>query len=161
MPRKIEETASALYARFQKEANVQTLSNGDSVLVWKGKLVDTILDTGIPYGSYRRNVDVLEQIGAIQVIARGTRGTSTIIVLLQPPTEELWAARGSSDTRLTQAVDSATLMKQAQEILDSLGGLDGEAIKRALVNLEGRMKDLENRVNALENVIPKESNGKV
>jgi len=51
-------------------------------------------------------------------------------------------------------------MKQAQEILDSLGGLDGEAIKRALVNLEGRTKDLEKRVNALENVIPKESNGK-
>lgn len=150
---KVEETANTLYQRFVDESTLQTLTNGQEVRVWRGKLVETCLDLGIPYGSYRKNVKSLEQIGSIQVLVTGVRASPTVIALLQPPTEELWANRTATvEKTLTKQAEDASLLGEAREIIQKLGGLDVEKLTKVLINLEERITALESK--------SKERNGK-
>lgn len=142
MAQKIEETCQTLYALFDEQSTIREVG-GDEFKVWEGKLVETCLSLGIPYGSYRRNVEVLEIIGSVQVLASGTRGSPTVVALLQPPTAELLARLGSTDARLTKQVEGATMMAEAQRIIDQLGGLDAEKLATILVNHEERITALE------------------
>lgn len=140
----LQSTGSALYALMLSQSTQEIIAGIDPIAVWRGKIVKTCEAVGIPYGSYRKTVLALESIGAIQLVQRGTRGSPTVIALLQSPTEELWATYdGSRGVGLTRASEAATMQAQVQVLLDQLGGIDiGEAIR----NLDTRLKALESKV---------------
>lgn len=134
--------AAALYKLMDDEAQEREVG-GDKVRVWEGFLTHAVKTVGIPDGVYRRVFTLLEDTGCVQLISRGARGYPSMVVLLNPPTED----RLRSPQVLTRREDAATLLARTQEFIDSLGGLN---IAEAVVNIEERLQALEARTSKLE-----------
>lgn len=131
--------ANAFYAHMADNA-VDRVIDGKPFKVWEGSITKTCRELGIPAGTERRVIRPLEQMGAIQMLSRGVANYPTIIALIRPPTEELWA--DVSGLPLTGRLSYDRLVRKVEEIERQLGGVNlAEVLKdhnRRLTRLEGK-----------------------
>ena len=143
---KLQAQGNALFKKILDESLVQILPGSESkeVCIWKGKITQTCLELGIPYGSYRKVYLALQTIGAIQELARGVRASPTLIAVLKEPTDDVWEDYAENVPRpaLTKSVQAAKLAAEVKNFLDSVGGID---IAEALKNHEKRITTLEGK----------------
>ena len=130
--------AIALYARMEKEAE-----DG----VWSGRLLDTIINLGIPQGGYNRAVNALRKLGCIEQLERGFRGEQLSVFLLKrAPTPEVWAEGNvkSRDRDLTTGPSLDTLRGEVRDLRKQfdtvIGGLN---VIEAFASFELRLKTVE------------------
>lgn len=143
---KIVSYMAALYDIMATTATHVNPGDGENILVWQGRLIQTCTSVGIPEGYYKKVVDALRKIGSIEQLSTGTRGSNlTAFVLRYPPTAELYdeAIVKSGWQGLTSAVSPDTLAAQVRDILKRLGGLD---IVGAFKNHEERIAKLETAI---------------
>lgn len=138
---KLEEQATSLYKEFADNSSTVQLLNDTTANVWTGKLVETCMSLGIPYGSYRKVIKALIDVGAIEV-SSGNRGTPTVVTLLSEPTPEMLADE-SLRRPLTDALQAAKILSDARQVLDELGGIN---IGKALMNMESRLQVIEKKL---------------
>lgn len=138
---KLVSHSNTLYNHMFSHSEVITLEENSVIRVWKGSVVNTSLELGIPYGSYGACIRALTAIGSIQIVKRGARNNPSVVALLAEPTEELWASFNSfASEALTKRTRAATLTAEAERIIATLGGAD---IGKVLKNFEDRITALE------------------
>lgn len=140
---------SLLYATMEKGA-VATSDEPGTGVVWRGRLVDTCLELGIPRGGYNRVVTVLRNLGCVELVTRGYRGkTLSEFILHYPPTDEVWAAANvkSSPDALTEKPSLDRLSSDIQALRELLGGFN---LIDAFSNIENRLGKLETAVKVLK-----------
>lgn len=86
---KLQTYCALLYERFLTEHTVEVVDEIECK-IWRGKLVATALDIGIPDGVYKRVTNQLENLNCIEQLERGVRGAPSVYVLLRPPTADVW-----------------------------------------------------------------------
>jgi hypothetical protein len=118
--------------------------------VWRGRLVATCDELGIPRGGYNRVVTLLRNLGCIELATRGYSGkTLSEFILHYPPTQERYAAAivKSSLERLTAKPTLDRLSADIQDLARQLGGIN---LIDAFSNIEDRLKKLETAVRELK-----------
>ena len=143
----------ALYEAFRQNASelpVDSARPDEKFLVWQGRLIETCTSVGIPQGYYKRVIDTLRSLGCIEMLVRGTRGsTQTTLALRHPPTLEAYedAIVKSGWQGLTEAVSLDTLAADVRNLQQRIGGIDWLAINK---NFEDRLQGLETAVKELQ-----------
>lgn len=136
---------SALYNYFDENSEVMQLDEG-TVKIWRGYTTQACGNVEIPEGVRNRVIRRLEDVGSIQLVERGRRNTPSVVVLLEPPTAEVWE-RDFTLEDLTARPDPAILSKQITDIHKTLGGLP---LAEMFKNIEERLKTLEDWKKQLE-----------
>lgn len=137
---------ASLYDIMTQQAAELNAQDGEGLLIWQGRLIETCNRVGIPTGYYKKVVDALRGLGCIEMITRGTRGsTLTAFMLRYPPTREAYdeAIVKSGWQGLTEAASLDTIASQVKDIQARLGGINWLAI----------MKDYEERITKLETAV--------
>lgn len=139
---------NGLYELFESEAeNVD--SEGSVYRVWKGFIVQSAANVGIPDGVYTRVMDRLRILGCLQVIETGRRNTPSVIVLLRPPTQEVWDAIDEKD--LTKPPSDAKILGQTMEkIKTQIGEINAVDAFRAI---DSQLTSIKERLDAIEGVL--------
>lgn len=136
-PSKLLSYASALYARMDLEA---TQDNTDRV--WRGRLIVTCRELGIPDGSRGKVVSKLRSMGCVEQVMRGYRGNAlTVFILHHPPTTERFEE--PEDGYLTSGPSLDTIAHALEDMRRQLGGVN---LVSALANIEQRLLKLEKEV---------------
>lgn len=135
---KTQTYSNALYAHLAEHA-VKRRVNGKEVDVWSGQITKTCHKLGVPKGTERRVIAPLEQMDCIDVIQRGVAKYPSVVVLLKPPTEEMWE---DYDIGLTLRPSYDMLSQRVEGIERQLGGAN---IGEALLNLDQRLTALESQ----------------
>lgn len=136
---KLQSYCSLLYERMNSEATIE-----ENLKVWRGKVISTCLELGIPEGSYSKVVNKLRSMGCIEQVMRGYRGSAPSVFTLQyPPTSEVWDRSISGTIPLT---DGPTLDRMAAMLEDLRRQIGGVNLVDALVNIEERLSKLETAV---------------
>lgn len=136
-----EHYATALYARMLNDAKIV-----EGQTIWRGRIVDTCIQLGIPQGGYNRVLNLLRKLECIELIERGFRGdTLTSYRLLKPPTAEAFAESfvKSAPGDLTRRPSLDRLSQTVKDIDDNIGGIN---IPKALKVLEDRIVKLERQM---------------
>ena len=134
-PSKLRSYCHLLYARMDAEA-----TDEQNVRVWRGRLIETCGDLGIPEGSYSKVVTRLRELGCIEQVTRGFRGTAlSTYIVRYPPTDEVWNVKSSSDP-LTTAPTVDSLVARMENLERQLGGLN---VVDAMANFEKRLQQVE------------------
>jgi len=136
---KTQAYSTALYAELAEHAESRTVG-GVTVSVWKGSLVKTCRSIGVPKGTERRVVAPLEYLECIQILQRGVANVPSTVVLLKPPTEEMWE---DYDSGLTSRPSLARLSRQVEDISRQLGGVN---LAEALLSLDRRLTAVESTI---------------
>jgi len=111
--------------------------------VWEGRMVDVYDRTGASRTYYSKAYDLLSEMGCIVIERRGRREVQTRIVLLTPPTPELYERHhGNVAYRLTHGQSDAT-MRLEQRVKNIEGRLSGIELKDILIDFEQRLRKLE------------------
>ena len=135
---KLYHYCSALYARMDDEAVVE-----EGFRVWRGRIVQTCIDVGIPKGTYIKVVTKLRSVGCVEQVNRGFRGASlATFILREPPTED----RLESKPDLTENPSYDMLLAQVEDLKRQLGGLN---VVSALHNFEQRLQKVERKTRNL------------
>lgn len=141
---------AALYDIMYNDAASLTAENDETLSIWQGRLIETCNSVGIPTGYYKKVVDALRGLGCIEMVTRGTRGsTLTALILRYPPTLEAYenAIVKSGWEGLTSAASPDTVAAQVKEIQSRLGGIDWLGV---IKNFEERIQQLETAVKDLQ-----------
>jgi hypothetical protein len=150
-PTKFFSYCAALYKRMELEA-VAVKQEGSElpneyVHLWRGRVVETILDLDIPMGSYAKVVKKLRELGCIEQVTRGFRGDNlSEYVLHYPPTEDRWGEK-ISPRALTGAPTPDSLSAQVKTLQDALQTITGG------LNIVEAFSNIERRLRALEDVV--------
>lgn len=141
-----------LYERMESEATAEVLpaivdGDGAAVLVWRGRLIATCDDLGIPRGSYQRVVRALRNSQCVEQSERGFRGVSlSVFTLHHPPTPEVQADLKDSPAPLTTAPSLDRLSAEVRDVQRQLGGIN---IPEALIEVERRLDVITAQLQAL------------
>src|SRR4051794_40592090 len=122
MPTKQQSYANALYAVMADNARKHIIE-GVTITVWEGSFTQTWSSIGIPKGTERRITRALEDMMCIEVLRRGVVNYPSMIALLRPPTEELWAEI-SEQQGLTSHRSFAILSQEVENLKRQIGGLN-------------------------------------
>ena len=143
---KIQGYCNALYERMDSEATIE-----EGVRVWKGRLIATCKDLGIPEGSYAKVAAQLRALGCIEQVSRGYRGSAfSMFVLHFPPTDERWLNLNNS--ALTNAPSLDRLAAAVEDMRRQIGGIN---LISALENLDERLGKVETAQARLEGLLSK------
>ena len=153
---KLQGYCAALYDRFFVESTIEILpGTSDEIRVWRGGLVATALDVGIPDGVYKRVTNQLENLYCIEQLERGVRGAPTTMLLLRAPTLDVWQdAENISARGLTSRAAPAILSRRVEDMERRTGKLD---IPLALKELQDQIDELKFAVRDLQQKTNKES----
>jgi hypothetical protein len=137
-PTKFYVYCNRLYERMDSEAVIE-----ENLRVWRGRIIATCKDVGIPEGTYSKVVNKLRSIGCVEQISRGYRGTALATFILHyPPTPDRLDARSD----LTDAPSYDRLAARIEDVTRQLGGIN---VVSALHNLEQRIQKLESKARDL------------
>lgn len=134
---------AALYERFLLESEHETVE-GTEMLVWRGKLVTTATDVGIPPGTYKRVMDQLKRMSCVEQITIPNQVTA--VILHRPPTPEVWQDE-IQGRDLTRGETPAILSRRIEDMERRLEGID---IKQALVELQQEVDDCKTKIKQLQ-----------
>lgn len=140
---------NTLYDLFDKEA-VNVESEGSVFRIFKGFIVQSASNAGIPDGVYTRVMERLTLLDCLQVLEVGRRNAPSIIVLNRPPTQEVWDEVGEKD--LTKGPRTAKMMEQEMKNLrDQIGEVNAieafRAIDIELTSIKQRLDTIEAQLN--------------
>jgi DNA-binding transcriptional ArsR family regulator len=118
--------------------------------IWAGKIMQAVKETSIPLGSYSVAMSRLRDMGCIELIERGNRFTLSRYKLYRAPSADAWVVpeKNISGEPLTDAAAYAMLAGQVRDIAKALGGL---SVPLAVSSLSKEIKELRDRIEALEN----------
>lgn len=121
------------------EAMSPNATEQEGVLVWQGRLLEMAAGLGISRGNYSRAIAKLREMGCVEQISRGFRGTHlSTYALIQPPTPEAFVK--SSDATLTSRPTYDSLVARVKELERQIGGLN---IVEVLATHDGQIKELQ------------------
>jgi hypothetical protein len=132
-----------MYDRFMSQA---TYDPETKVTIWRGKLIQTADDLGLPAGTYKRVMDALTDLQCVEMLERGMRGQLTSLILHAAPTDELWT-QAPAHKDLTRPESSAILSRRVQELERRLEGFD---VKQGYVELQRQVSSLQDDVNFIK-----------
>lgn len=136
---KMESYCSLLYDRMDEQASIE-----ENVRVWRGKLILTCTELGIPEGTYAKVVTKLRSLGCIEQVTRGYRGNAPSVFILHfPPTVDVWRQATNVKSVLTDAPTLDSLSVLVEDLRKQLGGLN---LVAAFTNIEARLTQLETAV---------------
>lgn len=137
---KMQYYCAALYSHFESTATVEDVE-GTQLQVWRGQLSYATKKVGIPDGVYKRVMDQLKTLECIEQVAQGRRSMPTVIVLLRPPTLDIWQEIRSEG--LTRRDEAAILRRRLDDLERRLPAeLD---IVKAFSELQQQLDDLSTR----------------
>ncbi len=111
--------------------------------LWEGKYTELFATLGISNAHYSRVSNTLQEIGAIEVIRRGARGTYTLIALYKKPDEtDLAGQLGIEPSHLTRATPLDMLTQRVSQLERRFEGVD---LKAYISNTERRLLELEGK----------------
>lgn len=149
---KLAHYCTILYERMEVEALGNAIradpNYETNIHIWKGRLIATCDDLGIPRGSYQRVVKALRNTQCIEQVERGFRGAAlSTFILHHPPTLDVQEALRDSPGRLTGGPNYDSLRAEVQAIAKQLGGM---SIPEALLEVEKRFESITARLDELE-----------
>jgi hypothetical protein len=110
-------------------------------VVFEGKVSSLYDELGISRAYYSKMMEVLQEIGGIEYLVRGTRHYKTRIRIHDEPTiEQIEAYRDLTRKPSSGKVTSRSLDNRVTQLERRLGSLD---VPSAIANLESRLKALE------------------
>lgn len=116
---KLQSYCALLYSHMLDNSTVE-----EGFTVWQGKITKTTEQLGIPTGTYKRIMDQLRAMKCIEQVERGFRSTAgTTVILLRPPTDEVWQDE-SVGKGLTDDLRPAILLKRIEALEGRLGQID-------------------------------------
>jgi|SRR5215472_11001558 len=143
---KLQSYCNLVYAHMYDNSKLEA-HEGLELRVWRGKLIKTILSLGVPDGTYKRVMDQLIALGCIEQVERGYRGKfPTTIVLIRPPTADVW--EDSASGGLTRGVTPAILSARIDDLARRLGTIN---IPQALGELQAQIDDCKKSLQELHN----------
>lgn len=126
------------YKRLVEGSEIKKVSNVN-VRVWEGSLTELYRGMGIGQSYYSRIMNSLKSMGCVTMTQRGSRKTSSILVLHHEPDRAEWEAHHARPD-LTGRMEGATLSDRVFNLEQRIGG----------VNIVDALRNLENRLQALE-----------
>lgn len=119
-------------------------------ILWRGRIIETCDQLGIPRGGYNRVVATLRNLGCVEQVSRGYRGQALSEFILHfPPTPEVWETANvkSALEGLITTESPDRLSADIQALRKQLGGIN---LVEAFSNIEGRLQQLETAVKGLQ-----------
>lgn len=136
---KMQSYCSLLYERMDSEATVE-----ENERVWRGKIISTCAELGIPEGTYAKVVGQLRKMGCIEQVMRGYRGNAPSVYTLQyPPTPEVWRQAVTGTIPLTDGPTFDRVAALVEDLRKQMGGVN---LVSALANIEERLTKLETAI---------------
>jgi hypothetical protein len=115
----------------------------DGVRQWEGRYTELFAGLGISNAHYSKVSNTLQEIGAIEMLRRGARGTSTLIALhRKPEVSDLAGGVGTEPGHLTRPTALDTLTQRVSQLERRLDGVD---LKAYIANTERRLLTLEGK----------------
>ena len=128
-----------VYDVIAKNTNKRKV-NGKFVQLWEGKIVETYAGSGVSNAFYGKVMNTLYEIGCLQMLRRGARGSLTqIIVLRRPEPFDLERVHGLARD-LTPPTEYATLALRVDQMERRFDGID---VAKMFSILEQRVRTLE------------------
>lgn len=122
------------------EANSKVV---EGVRQWEGRYTDLFTGLGISNAHYSRVSSTLQEIGAIEILRRGARGTTTLIALhRKPDVSDLTGGVGTDAPSLTRPSALDTLTQRVSQLERRLDGID---LKAYITSTERRFQELETK----------------
>jgi hypothetical protein len=145
---KLRGYVNAFYAFMDQNAEDEII-RGSKVTVWRGFIRKSCDELGMPNGTEKRLIGPLTDMGCIQLIQRGVNIHPSVVVLFNPPTEDLWEQLEPRQN-LTRRMTYATMGQDLRAVQKQIGG----------VNLKELAKNFEDRISAIETFLEKNTNFK-
>jgi len=136
--------AVAFYNALRKEAKRESMGNGHTAWVYRGKVVTTFHKTGISQSYYTRIRRTLIDSGCIKQLQQGSRNTPTVLLLLKRPVESQLTI---DNINLTEVPSAAIMAQSIKDLQDRIGSLK---VVDALSNFEIRIREVERICNDLQ-----------
>ncbi len=150
---KLKSYCNAFYALMYDDSFIP--ENDPNLRLWRGHITKATDALGIPKGTYKRIMDQLTALHCIELVERGFRGSSlSTVILLRPPTDEVWQDERLAAPDLTRGEAPAILSARIKEIERRLPKID---LVKALGELQQQIGDLNKRFDELQQQMNKES----
>ena len=141
---KLLEHATALYRALDAAATTETV-NGKETRVFRGSIVRTFRSLEIPNSRYSEVRKGLIDSDSITIVRRGSKSAESIIVLHREPDDESIVTL--ENLGLTNAAEAAIVFQELQDLRRLIGSI---SIPDALVNIERRLQEFDNRITKTE-----------
>jgi hypothetical protein len=141
--------ASKFYDLMDKGAFNEDVTNGRKARVFRGSVTSLFKQLGASQAYYSKVRKALIESGCMTILQQGARGLPTVIVLHGKPERETFVQSRESD--LTKRLDGAILSQRVDNLERRLGGLDPQ---ETALNFEKRLRELESRMNKVEQSPP-------
>ncbi len=131
--------AQTIYDILDKDKKRKKI-DGKFVQLWEGKIVETFAGSGVSNAFYGKVLNTLYEIGCLELVRRGARGSLTQISVIRRPTaEDLDRVHGLTSHLTTPTVYD----KLSQRVSTVEGRLQGIDVAKMFHNLEQRVRTLE------------------
>lgn len=141
---KLIEHATALYRALDAAATTEDI-NGSDARVFRGSIVQIFRTCDIPQSRYSEVRRGLINSESMTIVRQGSRNAESIIVLHREPNGDFWDSIESLD--LTSESEAAIVFQELHDLRHLIGSI---SIPDALVNIERRLQELENRTTTIE-----------
>lgn len=123
--------------------NSATTNKATGEVIFEGKVANLYDELGISRAYYSRMMEVLQEIGSIEFIVRGTRHYKTRIRIHDAPTpEQIETYTDLTKVPTSGKITSRSLDSRLSSVEKRLGSLD---VLDALANIESRLQALEQK----------------
>ena len=128
-----------IHGILEKDAKRKKV-DGKFIQLWEGKIVEAFAGSGVSNAFYGKVLNTLYEIGCLEMLRRGARGSLTQIhVIRKPEAEDLERAHG-----LTSHLTAPTAYdKLSQRVSTVEGRLQGIDVAKMFQLLEQRVRVLE------------------
>ena len=138
------ENATALYHALDAAATTEAL-NGQMARVFRGSIVRTYRSLDISQSYYSEVRRDLIDSDSITIIRQGSKNAQSVIVLHKEPDEESLPTNESLG--LTHDAEAAIVLQELNDLKRLIGSI---SIPDALVNIERRLQEMDNRIIKVE-----------
>jgi hypothetical protein len=144
---KLLEHATALYRALDAAATTEIV-NGKETRVFRGSIVECFRSTKVSQAFYSGVRRGLINSESITIIRQGSRSAESIIVLHREPDEESLVT--NETLGLTNDSEAGIVFQELKDLRHLIGSI---SIPDALVNIEQRLQEFDNRITKVEQQI--------
>jgi hypothetical protein len=126
--------------------------NGSDARVFRGSIVKAFRSLGISQSYYSEVRRGLLKSESISILQQGSRGIQSVIVLHKEPSEE--SLETVEALGLTTPLEAAIVIQELRDLKRLIGMI---SVPDALVNIERRLQEFDNRIIKIEQLVMKQN----
>jgi hypothetical protein len=142
---------TALYHALDAAATTETV-NGSDTRVFRGSIVETFRSIGISQSYYSEVRKGLLKSESISILQQGSKNAKSVIVLHKEPSEE--SLETIESLGLTEEAEPAIVLQELRDLKRLIGSI---SVPDALVNIERRLQEFDNRITKVEQLVLKQN----